>query len=387
MVKLKYRDFGEKIDWKPSALGFGLMRLPILDDDFSDINEEETKEMIKYAIDHGVNYFDTAWPYHEGESEAVLGRILDELGEEYRDKVKLATKMPSWDVETQDDLDKFLNQQLEKLRTDCIDFYLLHGLDEFTWNIYQELDDIFGWIEKVQEEGKIDHIGFSFHGNIELFKEIVDSYDWDFCQIQYNYIDQDFQAGREGLKYAADKGLGVIIMEPLRGGQLAAEPPETIKSILEKTDRDWPPVSWALHWLWSQPEVSLVLSGMSEMSQLKENVEIASNSEVGKLSEKEFEILDEIKEKYEELSPVGCTGCNYCGPCPEGVFIPDMMSLYNQAEVYGNYEFNYENYHSMPDEAKAFNCVSCKKCEEKCPQDLPISDLMDEIADYFSKEG
>lgn len=375
---MQYRDF-KGIDWKPSALGFGMMRLPTLGDDESNIDEEEATGMLRYAIDHGVNYVDTAWPYHGGESEKFVGRALENG---YREKVKLATKMPSWEIESQDDLDEYFDKQLERLKTDHIDFYLLHALSEKRWKKYVEID-VFEWIEKVLEEEMIDYIGFSFHDDLDTFKTIVDGYDWDFCQIQYNYLDQEFQAGKEGLKYAADRGMGVIIMEPLRGGELAQEPPEQIKRIWEKSDRNWSPVEWALHWLWNQPEVSLVLSGMSTMDQVKENVQIADGSLVNKLSDSDMELIARAKAKYEELSPIGCTGCNYCMPCPEGVAIPGNFSLYNQAEAYGNYGEKLETYKGWNDKRKASNCVSCRQCEEKCPQNLPIADLMDKVAEYF----
>ncbi len=380
---MKYRKFGE-MDFEPSALGFGAMRLPTEDDDRSNIKEEEAIEMIRYAIDNGVNYVDTAWPYHGEESERLVGKALKDG---YREKVKVATKLPSWDIEDEDDPDKFLNEQLDKLGVDCIDFYLLHALSRKHWDNYLDLDmDIFEWLEEKKEEGKIGHIGFSFHDDLDMFKEIVDSYDWDFCQIQYNYLDQEFQAGREGLKYAASQGLGVIIMEPLRGGKLAKEPPESIKEIWDRSDRDWSPVEWALRWLWNQPEVSLVLSGMSTMEQVKENVEIASDSGIDTISDEELEIVDEVAKKYREISPVECTGCNYCMPCPNGVSITHNFKLYNQAEIYDEYEENREKYMERLDEEKrASACVRCGQCEEACPQNLPIMDLLEEVAEYFEE--
>lgn len=378
---MQYRNFGE-IDWEPSALGFGMMRLPTVGDDYGNIDEEEAENMIKYAIDHGINYIDTAWPYHEGNSEDFVGRTLEKLGDDYREKVRLATKMPSWEIDSQEDLDEYFEKQLENLRTDHIDFYLLHALDRESWNNYLDVD-VFEWIEKVKDEGKIDNIGFSFHDDLNIFKEIVDAYDWDFCQIQYNYLDQKFQAGTEGLKYAADQGLGVVIMEGLRGGQLAQTPPEPIEELWDETDIDRSPVEWALQWLWNQPEVSLVLSGMSKMEQVKENVEIADSSGVDKLSDKELETIEEVRKIYRDISPVNCTGCNYCMPCPNGVQIPRNFELYNKAEIYDNFEENKEEYYNMDEGARASACVACGQCEEACPQNLPIIDLLEETADYF----
>ncbi len=378
---MRYRKFGE-IGWKPSALGFGAMRLPHKDDDRGKIKEDEAIEMIRWAIDNGLNYIDTAWPYHDGNSEELVGKALKEG---YREKVKVATKLPSWDVEDSDDPDEILDKQLNRLDIEKIDFYLLHALSKKHWENYQSLDiDIFDWMMEKREEGKIDYLGFSFHDDLDTFKEIVDTYDWDFCQIQYNYLDQEFQAGKEGLKYAADKGLGVVIMEPLRGGKLAKEPPESIKQIWNEAAEEREPVEWALKWLWNQPEVSLILSGMSEFKQVKENVEYASESGIGVLSEEDLKIVDRVADKYREISPVECTGCNYCVPCPNDVAIPRNFRIYNQAEIYDEYEKYKEIWNeNMKDESKATNCVKCGECIEKCPQNLEIMDLLEEVSEYF----
>lgn len=378
---MQYRKFGE-IDWKPSALGFGAMRLPHEEDDRGAINEDEAIKMIRWAIDNGVNYIDTAWPYHDEESEKLVGKALKDG---YREKVKIATKLPSWEVEDSQDPDELLNKQLDKLDVDKIDFYLLHALSRNHWENYQSLDiDIFDWMKEKRDEGKIDFLGFSFHDDLEIFKKIVDTYDWDFCQIQYNYLDQEFQAGREGLKYAADKGLGVVIMEPLRGGKLAKEPPEEIKEIWNEAEKDRNPVEWALKWLWNQPEVSLILSGMSNLEQVKENVKYASESGVGVLSEKDLELIDKAAKTYREISPVECTGCNYCVPCPNDVSIPRNFRMYNQAEIYDEFKKQKEIWdENMKDDSKATNCVRCGECIEKCPQNLPIMDLLEEVSEYF----
>ncbi|MFW5980516.1 MAG: aldo/keto reductase [Halanaerobiaceae bacterium] len=378
---MQYRKFGD-LDFEVSALGFGAMRLPT--DDDGNIDEPEAIKMIRYAIDNGVNYIDTAWPYHGGESEKVVAKALKDG---YREKVKLATKLPSWEIEEPSDLDYYLNKQLEKLEVDKIDFYLLHALNEGHWGNYKEigLENVFAWVDKIKEQGKIDYIGFSFHDDYDLFEEIIDVYEdgWDFCQIQYNYLDTELQAGRRGLKYAANKNIPVVVMEPLRGGQLAQNPPEEVKEIMEEFEDERTPADWALQWLWNQPEVTTVLSGMSTMEQVEENVESAANSGVGILSEKELNIIDKMAEKFR--GPIQCTKCNYCMPCPNGVEIPRNFELYNKAKLYDKFEENKEDYMDLDEGKRASACVNCGVCEEACPQNLEIITLLEEVTTYFEK--
>ncbi|ACL69507.1 aldo/keto reductase [Halothermothrix orenii] len=376
---MKYRQFG-KLNWKASALGFGAMRLPTVNNDSSKIDENKAIEMIRYAIDNGVNYIDTAWPYHKGNSEIVVGKALKNG---YRDKVKLATKLPSWLIKKEEDMDFYLDKQLKKLQVDYIDFYLLHALNRKHWENYKKLN-VFKWIEKVISLGKIKYIGFSFHDDYNLFKEIVDAYDWTFCQIQYNYLDTDFQAGKKGLKYASKKGLAIVIMEPLRGGQLAGKQPTPVHEIWNTSQIDRTPVDWALQWLWNQPEVSVVLSGMSTLEQVKENITSADKSGINALSKAELNTINQIKKAYEELSPIMCTGCNYCIPCPQNVNIPGNFSLYNNAHIYNDFENQKKVYNKWDESAKAGNCVGCGQCEKACPQNLPIIKLLKKVDAYFS---
>jgi len=376
---MQYRQFG-KLNIAISALGFGLMRLPAIDNDNSKIDEAEAIRMIRYAIDNGVNYIDTAWPYHGGNSEIVAGKALKDG---YREKTFLATKLPTWLINEKEDMDKYLNEQLKKLQTDHIDFYLLHALDKNKWENMKKVDAL-SWAEKKKQEGKIRYIGFSFHDEYPVFQEIVDYYDkWDFCQIQYNYMDIDVQAGEKGLKYAASKGLGVVIMEPIRGGRLA-NPPKAVQDIWDTAKVKRTPAEWALQWLWNQPEVSVVLSGMSTFEQLKENIESAKRSGINTLTKEELEIVSKVRNKYKELSPIACTGCNYCMPCPNGVNIPRNFELYNEAHMYNTYEANRRDYENLGD-AKASSCIECGTCESVCPQHLTIIDYLKEVTDYFER--
>lgn len=380
---MKYRKFGP-LDWKVSALGFGAMRLPINEGDPAKIDEPEAIKMIRYAIDHGVNYVDTAYPYHRGNSEILVGNALKDG---YRDKIKLATKMPTWLIEEYSDFDEYLDEQLEKLQTDHIDFYLLHGLRESRWPKLVELD-VFDWAEEKIEEGKIRHLGFSFHDELSVFKEIIDAYDnWTFCQIQYNYMDTDYQAGTEGLKYAADKGLAVVIMEPIKGGKLAVTPPKKVQEIWQEAEKKRTPAEWALQWVWTHPEVSTVLSGMSTMEHVMENVASADRSEPNTLTEEELELYDRVRDAYNDLGFIGCTACRYCMPCPQGVDIPAILDFYNQYYMSGQSDEIKEKYwEKITPASHADQCVSCAQCEEQCPQQLPVRKFISESERIFKKE-
>jgi predicted aldo/keto reductase-like oxidoreductase len=369
---MQYRKFG-KLDWEVSALGFGCMRLPIVGGDSSDIDEPEATRMLHYAIDHGVNYVDTAYPYHGGNSERFVGRALQGG---YREKVKLATKMPCWMVESTDDFDKFLNEQLEKLQTDHIDFYLLHGLRASRWSKMRDLG-VLAWAEKAIADGRIGHICFSFHDKTEVLKEIIDAYDgWTHCQIQHNYMDIEHQAGTEGLRYAASKGLAVVIMEPILGGRLV-NPPQPVQDLWDTAPNKRAPADWALQWLWNQPEASVVLSGMSTMQHVEENVASAAASGIGTLTDEELALVGRVREKYEELCPIPCTKCEYCMPCPNGVNIPRNFEAYNEGVMYDKPEHGRRVYSRwIPEDERASACIQCRECEEKCPQDIPISEWM-----------
>jgi predicted aldo/keto reductase-like oxidoreductase len=357
------------------------MRLPLKD---RQIDEARALDMVHYAIDEGVNYLDTAWPYHAGQSETFLGKALRGG---YRNRVKLATKLPSWMIHTRADMDRYLNAQLAKLETNHIDYYLLHSLTGAAWDNLEHLG-VVDFLEQAKRDGRILNVGFSFHGLGEEFPRIVDAYPWCFCQIQYNFLDQNHQAGTAGLKYAASKGLGVIVMEPLRGGSLARPtPPPAVAAIWKEAPVQRTPAEWALRWLWNQPEVTVVLSGMSEESQVQENMAIAGNAQANALTARELELVDRAGATYKSLMKVGCTGCGYCMPCPSGVMIPLCFEEYNKPHLFGGMEdakFRYafrmsgELIDGKP--GYASQCVSCGECVDKCPQNIPIPDMLAQIA-------
>jgi hypothetical protein len=381
---MKYRSFG-KHDWMPSALGFGAMRLPTVDGDPGKIDEPLAVAMIRYAIDHGVNYVDTAYGYHRGNSEVLVGKALRDG---YRERVRLATKMPIWTMSSHADMDRCLAEQLAKLQTDHVDFYLLHGLNRERWPRVLSLN-FFDWAEKAKDEGKIRHLGFSFHDDFDIFKEIIDSYGgWTFCQIQYNYMDADYQAGTRGLRYAASKGLGVVIMEPIGGGMLAIKPPLAIEALWNEAKVKRTPAEWALQWVWNQPEVSLALSGMSTMQQVVENVESADRSGAGSLTEEEMRLVDRVRQKYREYGFVGCTGCGYCQPCPQGVAIPQVFAFYNEYFMKNRDNAVVALYREKVHlENRVSQCIKCGRCETLCPQQLPIRDLLGRAAGTLERTG
>jgi uncharacterized protein len=373
---MQYRDFGQT-GFRPSALGFGAMRLPVhLDDDgrpdFKRIDYDLADAMLYRAIDAGVNYVDTAWMYHEENCEAWLGRALQGG---WRERVQVATKMPVWNVKQPSDFDRILGIQLERLQTDHVDFYLLHSLDGAHWRCVVEQDQLAS-AERALADGRIRHLGFSFHGLYEDFEQILAATDiWEFVQVQYNYMDEDYQAGRRGLELAAGKGLGVIVMEPVRGGALARSVPPQVQAVWDEAPVARTPAEWALHWVWSHPEVSFLLSGMSDMAQVDENLRLADASRPGLLTAEELALVARARELYRELSPIPCTACRYCMPCPQGVAIPEVFGLYNDTHMYRNLEraqFVYRVFWS--DDERADKCTACGECVEKCPQgiDIPV---------------
>ncbi|QJB56758.1 aldo/keto reductase [Pseudodesulfovibrio sp. zrk46] len=372
-----------------SILGFGAMRLPVNED--QSINEEKAIEQMRRAIDAGVNYLDTAWPYHGGMSEIVLGKALKDG---YREKVKIADKLPVWLCKSREDMDAILDKQLAKLDVDCIDYYLLHALEGEAWDRIEALG-VIDFLEDAKAAGKIANIGFSFHGANEDFSRIVDAYDWTFCQIQYNFLDTENQAGTAGLKHAASKDIAVIIMEPLRGGNLSRpEAPPQVAALWDTAETKRAPVEWALRWVWNAPEVTVVLSGMNVDEHIDQNLAIAAEAEADSLTDGELELISKVADKYIELMPVGCTGCQYCMPCPAGVNIPGCFELYNTGNMFEEpqqvTQFRYAAFSGgaiSGKPRKASQCVECGQCVEHCPQHIDIPERLKEVAEYCEVDG
>jgi predicted aldo/keto reductase-like oxidoreductase len=379
--KMKYRKLG-KTGIDVSLLGFGCMRFPTIDSGNEHmpvfqrpVKEKETIEMIQYGFEKGINYFDTAYFYHGGKSETILGEAV----KPFRDKILIATKLPAMNVSDPSDIPRFIDEQLKRLNTDYVDFYLLHGLNERFWSLLMEYK-VLDFLDKILADGRARYVGFSFHDDLKTFKKIVDGYDWSMCQIQYNIFDENRQAGREGLEYAAFKDMGVVIMEPLRGGTLTANIPAAVQKIWDSAKTKRTPAEWGLRWVFNQPEVSLALSGMSAMSQVVENIATAEDAGAHSLSAEELDLIDRVKTTYEEMLKVGCTGCGYCMPCPNGVDIPTNFTYYNDYYLFGNQERSRRFYNNFtPPENRASHCSECGECEEKCPQQISIMDELKNV--------
>lgn len=369
---------------KVSVLGFGAMRLPTKPD--GSIDQPTVNAMIRRGIEGGINYVDTAWPYHGGHGEEAVGQALSGG---LREKVLLATKMPIWLMTSQADMERTLDEQLRKLKTDHLDVYLIHSLTTARWKKAVSLDAL-GFMERAREAGKIRYIGFSFHDGLKLFKEIVDFYPWDLCQIQYNLLDTDFQAGTEGLQYAASRGIGVVVMEPVKGGVLALPIEGDLVPIAERANYQKKNLAdLALRWVWNQPEVGLVLSGMSSPQQLEENLASAERGFVGNLSEAEMKMVGEVRNFLRSRIRAACTGCAYCMPCPQNVDIPQCFRSLNDGALSGNWETAKMQYgyllgpKGLSGGLGASACIECGQCETKCPQHLPIRELLKEVKKIF----
>ncbi|HBN95411.1 MAG TPA: aldo/keto reductase [Firmicutes bacterium] len=367
-----------------SLLGFGCMRLPTLPGGEGEIDEDKAISMIRRAIDAGVNYLDTAYNYHGGKSEVLVGKAIQGG---YRDRVHIATKMPVWALESPEDCERIFHEQLERLGVQKVDFYLLHSLSQDSWHKAVEYE-VLEFLEKVQSEGLIRYVGFSFHDELSVFREIVDSYPWDLCQIQFNYMDENYQAGLAGLKYAASKGLGVVIMEPLRGGRLVRNLPAEIEELFEGAPSTRTPAEWALRWVANHPEVSLILSGMNRIEEVEENIRIMGEATPNSLTRQEIGLIKKAKDIYTERVQVLCTDCKYCLPCPEDVAIPRIFSMYNDASIYNNFAGSRWFYESLvKKENDAGRCVACGQCEALCPQHIEIIDSLAKAHRAFTADS
>lgn len=376
---MKHRKMGS-LNWEASALGFGCMRLPPRRLMPMRADTMKSVEIIRHGIDLGINYLDSAWVYHLGDSEKIIGEALKNG---YREKVKIATKLPTFLVRSRDDFDHYLKSSLERLQTDYIDFYMFHNLNRGSFEKVKQL----GLIDKMREakeNGLIRHVGFSFHDSLPVFREVIDYYPWDTAQIQYNYMDTGVQATTEGLKLAHSKGVAVVVMEPLKGGRLV-NPPQEALDVMKASGIDRTPIDWALQFLWDRPEVSLVLSGMGSMQMVDENCAYADRSGINSLGEAEEKVISEVAEIFRKKILIPCTACSYCMPCPAGVDIPGNFAILNnmstessglrrymQKRNYGRLAKSLKNVDKTKLNGNASICINCGECLEKCPQHIKI---------------
>ena len=366
-----------------SILGFGCMRLATR---LGRIDEVKAEEQLRYAINQGVNYIDTAYPYHMGESEKFLGRVFQDKS--LREKVKIATKLPPWLVKNREDMDHILQEQLTRLKLDSIDYYLVHSINDLSGWERLKSQGVLEFLTDSKAKGFIKHIGFSAHCDVETFKKVVDDFDWDLCQIQYNFLDETNQAGKEGIEYAAARKIAVIIMEPLRGGNLSTKVPKSVEKLWETAEIKRTPAEWALKWIWNHSEVTCILSGMNQDDHIKENIEAASNSKASMMTPAEIALVEKVRDKYKELTKVPCTACGYCMPCPAGVDIPECFSKYNDIFMFGKMNARIMYITRVGGaisgrKARASQCVNCGKCEQHCPQHIEIRNELKKVSKEF----
>ncbi|WP_455644769.1 aldo/keto reductase [Methanosphaera sp.] len=382
---MKYRMLG-KTGISASILGFGAMRLPLLDENTEHVDIKQTEEMIEYAVNHGVNMFDTAWVYHTtdrskpGVSETILGDILSRG---FHDKVHISTKMPSWEIKSWDYFDATLDKQLERLKTDQIELFFVHSIKDSFYNDIKE-KGLYEFVDRAVSDGRIKHVCFSTHGSYELLNQILEDYDkWECVLTQLNYLDEEDNPGLNGLKKINKLGLGTMIMEPLRGGKLAQNQPPQVQKIFENASKNYKPIEWAFNYLWDKEEVNCVLSGMNNLEQVKENIALVENASIGILDDEDKQVLSDVKKEYDNLINIPCTECNYCMPCPFGVNIPKCFREYNM-DVIGDQSLNSVQYRfHMHEDRQAHNCVNCKKCIESCPQSIDIPKQLEIVKKHF----
>lgn len=369
---MKYNRLGKE---EVSLLGLGAMRLPERD---GKVDEEAAVELIRHAIREGINYVDTGYAYHRGQSEVVVGKALRDG---YREKVVLADKCPIWHVKSREDFFRFFREQCGRLGVTCIDNYLIHGFNQDRWELFRKLN-LYEAMCRLKEEGKIRYISFSFHDTNRLFREIIDTYKWDMCQIQLNYMDRNMQAGVDGLRYAAERGVAVAVMEPLRGGRLTSNIPEAVRRVWDNAPSRRSPARWAFDWVAAQKGVTLILSGMSSMEQLTENLEIFHSADLGRLTEDEEAVIEQAAHLYGRLIKHPCTFCKYCMPCPQKIEIPRVIDFYNSWFIYDKNERIRKEYRGWLFKHGS-DCVDCRACEKQCPQGLPITQIMKDAQSVF----
>ncbi|MGD0915395.1 MAG: aldo/keto reductase [Thermodesulfobacteriota bacterium] len=370
---MKYRRFGT-LDWEVSVLGFGVMRLPSIDEDPAKTNEAESTKMIRYAIDHGVNYLDLGYPYDMRQHERLTRLVSQALQDGYRKKIKIATMLPSFFVDSSPNFERLLDEQLRWLQTDRIDFCLLGRLNRENWPRMQGLG-VLRWAERAMTDGRIDKLGFSFHDHFQVLRSILDAYDnWALCQFQYSYMDVDHDPGVSGLKYAAEKGLAVVIAEPLRWGRLTKEPLESVARVWAGSRQERTLAEWGLRWVWDHPEVSVVVSDMSTMEQVVENVALADSAEPDRLTVQELVLVSQVREAYHKLRPIPCPSCRACMPCPEGIDVPRIFELYNDAVMYNDVKTARSLY--CGEQHCADSCTECGACVNACAKRIAVLDWL-----------
>jgi predicted aldo/keto reductase-like oxidoreductase len=370
---MKYRKFG-MMDWEVSVLGFGVMRLPLIDENPAHINEPESIRMIRYAIDHGVNCLDSGYPYDLKYLERLTHLVGQALQDGYREKVRVAATLPLFLINSPSDFDRYLNEQLQRLQTGRIDFYLLGRLNRENWPRLQDLG-VLRWAEKAMIDGRIDQLGFSFHDHFQVLKSILDAYDnWSLCQFQYSYMDVNHDPGVSGIQYAAEKGLGIVVAEPLRSGRLTKEPQESVAKVWASGQKKRTLAEWGLRWVWNHPEVSVALCDMSTMEQVVEDVQLADHAEPDSLTVQELVLINKVREAFRKLSPIPCPSCRACMPCPQGIDVPRIFELYNDAFIYDDAEMERSLYYGERHDVDS--CTECRACENACAKRLPILDWL-----------